>query len=159
MSDIRIKIFEGSYSNEDAYVNVLNYIMNKYSWGGYGFWPYDPETIITAFEESKSHSAQHTLRNLWHFTITFSSTLDLQRLYTHANEIALLFVSKYQVLFAVDIEGRPHLHFAVNSYSYYPNIPVLSDTGMESYIKQILYYFHQIYPKRKTTFYFKKEAN
>ena len=37
MSDIRIEVFDGDYSNDDVYERVLGYIAQKECVSGYGF--------------------------------------------------------------------------------------------------------------------------
>ncbi len=142
MSDVRLKVFPGTYDNEMAYENVINYVTAKAIWGGYGFFPYNPINIVTAFEKSRYYSSQSGERQLWHFTITFSQKLNMHYLYQLANEIAFEFANDYQIVFAVDTEGCPHLHFAVNAFSYHPHIRTLSSDMMRHIACHILKKLH-----------------
>ena len=159
MSNVRLKVFPGTYANEQSYENVINYITAKALWGGYGFFPYNPQDIIVAFEKSRDYSLQSEERQLWHFTITFSQKLDMHYLYQLANEIAFEFANNYQIVFAVDTAGCPHLHFAVNAFSYHPNTCTLSPDMMKHIACHILEKLHNSGPLfHHTTLDFPKEV-
>lgn len=146
MSEVRLKIFSGTYDNEMAYENVINYVTAKALWGGYGFFPYNSENIISTFEKTRYLSLQSGERQLWHFTITFSQKIDIHYLYRLANDISLEFADKYQIIFAVDTQRCPHLHFAVNAFSYYPEVHILSPRVMKDMCCNILSKLHKLNP-------------
>lgn len=161
MSSIRLQIFPGTYENDSAYEYVLTYVYNKYSTGGYGYYPFDIKSIIHDFEQSKQDSYYKQDRNIWHFAITFSPD------YNHcpdfffmslAQQVALIYCNDYQVYYGLDKDtDNPHIHFAVNAYSYHPQAEPLSDSKME----QLLHYAHSkithLFPKTKVTLSYSKE--
>ena len=159
MSNVRLKVFPGTYDNEMAYENVINYVTAKAHWGGYGFFPYNAQDIVSAFAKSRDCSLQSEDRQLWHFTITFSQKFEIHYLYQLANEIAFEFANDYQIIFAVDTEGCPHLHFAVNAFSYHPNTCTLSPDKMRNIACHILKKLHNSSPLfQHTTLDFPKEV-
>ena len=103
-------------------------------------------TILTTYKQD---------RNIWHFAITFSPE------YNHcpdfffmnlAQQIALIYCNDYQVYYGLDKDtDNPHIHFAVNAYSYHPQAEPLSDSKME----QLLHYAHSkithLFSKTKVT--------
>ena len=161
MSSIRLQIFPGTYDNDSAYEYVLTYIHAKYLTGGYGYYPLDIESIIHDFEKSKSHSSYKQERNIWHFAITFSPE------YNHypdfffmnlAHQVALIYCKNYQIYYSLDKDtDNPHIHFAVNAYSYHPQVEPLSNQKME----QLFHYTHSIlnhiFPKTKVILSYPKE--
>lgn len=163
MSSIRVEIFNGLYDNDTVYRNVLTYISKKYATGGYGYYPYDIDSIIRDFELSKEFSLQTSSRNLWHFCVSFSTDfnhkINDQILLTIANNIAIKFCQDYQIYYALD-KGTDnlHLHFAVNAYSYHPATEILSSDKMQIYLLKILSYLHSLYPDAKTIKKFPEEV-
>ena len=151
-STIRLEIAPGAYDNDDAYEKVIGYIMKKHVIGGYGYNPFEIGNIIPQFELSKLTSHQTSQRNIWHFYITFSDIRNVEELYTIADMFAQLFAPHYQIIFGVDIKGKPHLHFAVNAYSYHPDIPTLTHFLIEPIMHNILHLLHIYYPSHKTIF-------
>lgn len=161
-TNIRLKVCRGSYDNDDAYENVLNYLMAKQFWAGYGFPSYEPCTVIESFRKSKSYSNHTSDRNIWHFVITFDRQWNPNVLYILANIITYHFSSQYQIVFAVDTESKTsshtkkkslntHLHFAVNNYSYHPDTPTLTPEIMREYCISILAYLKQHIPGAHNT--------
>lgn len=139
MSDVRIEVFNGPYDNDDAYNRVLGYISNKLYCNGYGF-SYDRSfSIIEQFRLSEKYSAYQNDRKIWHFAITFASNLGHTYLLNMASEAALMFASDYQAFFGLDTkksngEYSPHLHFAVNAFSYKPQTEPLTKERMFAYM-------------------------
>lgn len=131
MSDIRIEVFNGSYDNDDVYKKLLRYISNKLYCNGYGF-NYDSSlSIIDQFRLSEEYSEYTNDQKMWHFIITFSSNLNHKYLLNMAVEVSSKFAADYQVMFGLDTrisDGRyrPHLHFAVNAFSYHPHTQPLT---------------------------------
>lgn len=62
----------------------------------------------------------------------------------------MLFAYNYQVLYGLDLETPyPHLHFAVNAYSYRPDHPLLSEELFDEYMATCLNILQHTYPKYK----------
>ena len=140
MSDIRIETPDGSYDNEDAYNRVIGYISNKTYFGGYGFYySQNPDnSIIQQFKLSETYSNHKNSQKIWHFYITFSKRQSLTDLLKLADQIALIVARQYQIVYGLDTdEGRPHLHFGVNAFSYHPDIPVLTPESMQDYLTNL----------------------
>ena len=151
MSDIRIEVFSGDYSNSDAYNRVLGYIGQKAFVFGYGF-SLDPNhTIIEQFQQSETYSFYQNPQKIWHFILTFSRRWRLDNLLNLGELISSYFKNDYQVLCGLDTLGQnPHLHFGVNAFSYNPSIPVLDHNRMKACMAHIqkelslLYYLETI---------------
>ena len=142
MSDIRIEVFNGSYDNDDVYKKLLRYISNKLYCNGYGF-SYDLSlSIIDQFRLSEEYSEYQNDQKMWHFIMTFSSNLNHKYLLDIAVEVSSKFASDYQIIFGLDTrisDGRyrPHLHFAVNTFSYHPHTQPLTKDRMRGYMENI----------------------
>lgn len=142
MSDIRIEVFNGSYDNDDAYNRLLGYVSNKSYCNGYGF-NYDSSLpIIEQFRLSEEYSEYYHNQKMWHFIITFSANLSHTYLLNMAMGVSLKFAPEYQILFGLDTkisDGRyhPHLHFAVNAFSYHPQTQTLTKDRMRGYMEDI----------------------
>lgn len=147
MSNIRIEVMSGDYKNLDAFFNVIRYLYIKPIFGGYGFFGNSVKTIETQFLDCVRYSSDNAEKELWHFSISshvFSDPLETFRL---GHEISKIIKDHYQVIFAYDNEhGNPHLHFSINSYSYLPNHPVLSNNIFSEFVKQIHSLLHTFYP-------------
>lgn len=158
MLDIRIKIIPGNYTNLDAFYNVINYISSKDIIGGYGFWGNSPKSVAEQFLNCVKYSCEVVNKELWHFVISshaFSNPYETFRL---GNEIAKIIKDHYQIIFAYDNETRnPHLHFAVNSYSYLPNHPVLTQEIFSEFLNQVKILLYKIYPSLPVHIDFKEE--
>lgn len=127
MSQIIIKVIPGNYENENVYENVLLYIANKTYIGGYGFSCNNSLSIASQFRLSETNSEKISSQKIWHFVITFSECWKHIELIQLATYVASIFAPQYQVFYGVDLIGHsPHLHFAVNAFSYHPESPVLS---------------------------------
>lgn len=156
MSDIRIEFPNGSYNNEDAYNRVIGYISNKEYIGGYGFHCDESLPIIEQFRLSEIYSSYDNPQKIWHFWITFSSSLDHTYLLNMAVGIAGIFSQEFQVIFGLDTQDknkkrcRPHLHFGINAFSYYPDIPPLTKDKMMVYIEEISDLLRRNYSKNIT---------
>lgn len=155
MSDIRIEALPGTYSNEDAYEQVLGYISKKRYIGGFGFTCNPDLPIIRQFRLSQEYSRHSAERKMWHFILTFSTTWTHQLLLQLANNVAAGFAGEYQIMFGVDTgQGRPHLHFGVNAFSYHPDSPVLSEELMHNYLEQLQNYLQNHHPNMTVTLQF-----
>jgi len=157
MSDIRIEAFSGDYSNDNAYENVLGYISQKTYIGGFGFTCNPDISIIRQFQLSEENSlyASSNPRKMWHLIITFSTSWNHLPLLQLAIAVANGFASDYQIMFGLDTDqGRPHLHFGVNAFSYHPDHSVLSETKMHNYLIQLQEYLKKCYPNMTVTLQF-----
>ena len=180
MSDIRIEVFNGDYSNDDVYEKVLGYIAQKECVSGYGFTCNPDISIIEQFKLSEFYSLHENPQKIWHFCITFSDHHDSNWLLPMAVWIAKYFSPGYQVLFGLDTErgchsysptgkyhypfenakgNTPHLHFAVNAFSYHPEASVLTTEIMHNCLTHIQGTLSNMYPNMTVTLQFqgKKE--
>lgn len=161
MSSIRLQIINGTYDNNSAYANVLTYISKKHLTGGYGYYPLDINSVIFDFEQSKCCSQFESPRNLWHFILTFSPEYNHLPDYFFmglANQIAFVFCRDYQVYYGLDKDtDNPHIHFAVNAYSYHPDTELLSDLKMEHISHYILSELQRIFPNVNVRLAYSKE--
>lgn len=158
MSDIRIETPDGSYNNENAYNRVIGYISNKTYFGGYGFYysPNPDSSIIQQFKLCETCSNQKNNQKIWHFYITFFKRQNLTDLLKLADQIALIFARQYQIVYGLDTdEGRPHLHFGVNAFSYHPDIPVLTPESMQDYLTNLQRELQHRYPSKNVTLQFR----
>lgn len=155
MSDFRLEVFPGAYSNEDAYKLVLDYIKRKYYICGYGFSLSPTLSILQQYQHAQEYSNQTGSRLIWHFVLTFSEPWKYQTLLQLANQIAILFSEDYQVLYGLDTEGHaPHLHFGVNAFSYHPDSPILSEERLRTYLSMIEDLLLSQFPGRTFTLQF-----
>ena len=141
MKNILIKIIGTActHTNDDVYENIIHYIGNKKYINGYGFFPtQNLDGIARQFHFSEAYSNTSTDKKIWHFIISTNDPVSGQELAILANNIALLFASDYQCFYGIDSDkGHPHIHFAVNTYSYHPKQTVLTKNEFETYIFQI----------------------
>lgn len=141
MPNILIKIIGNAYShtNDDAYHHMISYICKKNYFGGYGFFPATPcETIIQHFQSCETCSLDHIDKKMWHFIISTQDNVQENQFAFLADQIALLFASEYQCIYGLDFDkGHPHIHVAVNTHSYHPTHPALTQTLFEQYITQV----------------------
>lgn len=159
MSDIQIIVMEGNYENDDVYNRLLGYISQKAFLGGYGFCCIPEFTIIEQFKMSETYSNFTSLRKMWHFIITFQTKWKDISLLNIAVWTAQLFAPEYQILFALDLEGTPHLHFGVNAFSYHPNSPTLSKEIMDGYLKSIQEWLSVQYPSMTVALLYKENIS
>lgn len=103
---------------------------------------------------SQDYSHYSAERKMWHFIITFSTSWTHQSLLQLASDVSKGFAWNYQIMFGLDTEGRPHLHFGVNAFSYHPDSPVLSEELMHNYLKQLQDYLQNHYPTMTVTLQF-----
>lgn len=168
MSEIRIEVTNGTYENEDAYSNLISYITNqeyilsKHYFGGYGIFPQLPDIAINQFYESKTNSNFKSERNIWHFFISYSTIQNANIIMQHALNISSLFAPNYQIFYALhEHQQRPHVHFAVNNFSYHPYMATLDVTTLKTYLNQVLHYLQENTSCNDISLQFqgKKEAN
>ena len=116
------------------------------------------KTMQTNF---KSVSSQEEDQNIWHFCISsrfFSSnkyfSLGL------ANQIAQIFKDHFQIMYAYDGKktNHPHIHFAVNAYSYYPTVPALTKARFTSYLEKVKLLLRNEYPNTEVQILFKEDS-
>ena len=129
MSDIRIEVFDGDYSNDDVYERVLGYIAQKECVSGYGFTCNPGISIIEQFKLSEFYSLHKNPQKIWHFCITFSDHHDSNWLLPMAVWIAKYFSPGYQVLFGLDTEWGGHSYSPTGKY--HPNLPKLLYIGFK----------------------------
>lgn len=159
MSDIRIEVFSGSYSNDDAYNRVLGYIGQKTYLGGYGFSCNSHSTIIKQFQLSEQYSHYKNPQKIWHFIITFSEPWKHYDLLCMGVHVSAVFKDHYQILFGLDTIGQnPHLHFGVNAFSYRPDDPILNHSRMSQYMLGIQEYLKRNYPYHTVTLQFQRKG-
>lgn len=151
MSNSLIIIYTGEYSNDDAYERVLSYVSNKNYVCGYAVpVPIERNSLIASYREANENSNYETSRYIWHFTISLPEISNLGRFMSVANSIAKVFAYDYQVLYSLDLAtGHPHIHFAINNYSYHPERCPLSEDLFDAYIKQSLSILQSFYPTYK----------
>lgn len=155
MSDIRLEVLPGTYSNDDAYDKVLSYIFMKDSISGYGIILNDSLTIVEQYQASEFYSIHSHQQKIWHFIITFSDHPKMPQLFHIANTTALTFVSQYQVLYGIDSTGHStHLHFGVNAFSYHPEVPALTTDTMKQYMESIRMHLLKEFPHKSVTLQF-----
>lgn len=158
MSNIRIEVFSGDYTNYDVYQNLINYIGQKYRVGCYGFWGQTVLDCAKQFENCRLLSNQSPEQDIWHFEISFENITDTEKLFRIACQIADFFKDHYQIIFAVDNKGAKfHLHFGVNAYSYYPDYPALTKTRMLEQMNVIQNQLNLQYPNKSITLQFQNK--
>ena len=123
--------------------------------GGYGF-TYNPAlSIIEQFKLSETYSSHTHGQKIWHFYITFSTRWNHIDLLNLANQIALIFSPRYQIVYGLDLDkGNPHLHFGLNTFSYYPDIPVITPKLMEDFLIYLQNELKKWYPRKTVTLQF-----
>lgn len=113
------------------------------------------------FQISCFLSSQEEDQNIWHFCISsrfFSSnkyfSLGL------ANQIAQIFKDHFQIMYAYDGKktNHPHIHFAVNAYSYYPTVPALTKARFTSYLEKVKLLLRNEYPNTEVQILFKEDS-
>lgn len=150
MSSIRVEVTNGTYENEDAYINLISYItnhkyiLNKHYFGGYGVFPLLPDIAIKQFYESKANSNFISERNIWHFFISYSTIQNPYIIMRHAHNISGIFAPNYQIFYALhEHQQKPHVHFAVNNFSYRPSVATLDVNTMKIYLNRVLHYLQE----------------
>ena len=136
MKESFIIIQPGDYANTDAYECVLTYVSKKDYVGGYAI-PLPPtrDNLITAFYKAEKASNYQNSRYIWHFVISLPEKVDYKKMLHMSDHIAMQMAYQYQVVYALDLQkSHPHIHFAVNAYSYHPDQPLLSEDLFEKYI-------------------------
>lgn len=165
MADIRIEVVNGSYNNEDAYDNLIHYIvkekyiLNSHYFGAYGVYPVTPETASEQFQKSKEESTVYSACNLWHFFISYAFPIRDSINLSLADEIARLFSNEYQVFYGIHThQVKSHVHYAINSYSYHPQMPPLNEDSLRSYMKKIKLLLNSYYPGKEISLQFRKKG-
>lgn len=152
MKESLIIIQPGDYANGDAYESVLTYVSKKDYVGGYAI-PIPPtkETLISAYRLAEESSDYQNSRYLWHFVISLPEKVNYKTFLQIADQIAMHIAYEYQVVYALDLQKScPHIHFAINAYSYHPNQSPLSEDLFEKYIRTAFNILQQTYPLYKT---------
>lgn len=164
MSDIRIEVFNGSYDNDDVYNNLLGYVSNKSYCNGYGFNYNSSLPIIEQFRLSEEYSEYYNNQKMWHFAITFSSNLSHTYLLDMAMKVSLKFAPDYQIMFGLDTKRgnskrySPHLHFAVNAFSYHPQTQPITKDRMRGYMEDIQKFLSDRYVGEVTLQFMRKKG-
>ena len=144
MSNIRIEIVPGSFTNENAYENLINYISKpKAIIGGCGIYPFTSEAAINQFYLTKLYSlvSSPDERYLWHFFVSFENAVDLQFLRIIATSICISFSDNYQSFFGIHLDtDHQHIHFAINAYSFHPYAEKLTEPLLQEYMQNIISY-------------------
>lgn len=154
-----IIVCAGDYSNSDVYERVLSYIVQKCYIGGYGFpLPPNVDSVVCEFYRCEEISNYDNTRKLWHFTVSLPN-LKITTLLHWAETITQVFSEEYDILYGIDLDpGHYHIHFAVNTYGYFPNTPPLTSSLFHSHLLTIKQLLSATYLDRQTTIFYKKEA-
>ena len=87
------------------------------------------KTMQTNFKSVVFFLLRKKIQNIWHFCISsrFSQAINIS-LWDLQIKIAQIFKDHFQIMYAYDGKktNHPHIHFAVNAYSYYPTVPALT---------------------------------
>lgn len=114
-----LKIVNESYFNEDAMVNVIDYICRGGCIGGLGV---NPECAALQMSLVKCLWYKEKGRQIRHFILSFSNTesVDHNALMAYGYATAYYYFEKgFQVLFGIHCNTLyPHLHFAVNTVNF-----------------------------------------
>lgn len=152
MKNIVFKLPKGQYTNSDAIQRVIGYISadSIIPVIGYGFWPPLPDTAIEQFEEVYNIVPYTPQRNIWHFVVSFDSSIKEQSVLSTAVSICQIFCTYYQILYGIHIkrETSCHIHFAVNPISFQPPHTELTMNIMKNYIEQIKQLLINTYPSQ-----------
>ena len=114
-----LKIVDESYSNEDAMVNVINYICRSGLTSGLGV---NPECAALQMSLVKQLWYKTDGRQVRHFILSFSASEpvapdDLMR-YGYA-AADYYYEKGFQVVFGIHLDtNHPHLHFVVNTVNF-----------------------------------------
>lgn len=122
---VTVKAISGSYDDQRACANVINYIFQYYKTpndliGGYGAIVTTTNQCVECFEIVKNIFNKQDGRQLKHIIISFERNFnDLNAIYEMAFDFARFFANDYQVVFAVH-EDKPcyHIHLVINSVSF-----------------------------------------
>ena len=159
MKNSLIIIQPGDYANSDAYDAVLTYVTKKDYVGGYAI-PLPPtkDSLISAFRSAEENSDYQNSRYLWHFVISVPEKVNYKLYLQMADEIAMRFAYQYQVVYALDLQtSHPHIHFAVNAYSYDPNQSPLSEDYFNQYMQMALIILQNTFPMYKAKLTIREE--
>lgn len=139
MRNIKINIFPGAYDNQNGFYNAINYVLSKNMHGAYGCWG-DSQSCTRQFQQNIPIPTPEVEKNLWHFCISIQPFVaDKYELFGLADHIASIFKNQYQIIFAFDnsTPAHPHLHFLVNTFSFYPDTPILSLGHFLDYLEKM----------------------
>lgn len=156
MKEIRLAVAEGTYDNDDAYNNVIAYVLNKKKTGGSEqLGPLHVQPVVTQYWDACNNSNIDFPRYIWHFFITFSDNHTISELNRLGYELTAFVSDSYQIVYGVDTYPKNHLHFAINAFSYTNKDLFLNHSNMDSLMRDVLRILHRKYPLYKTTYNFK----
>lgn len=114
-----LKIVDESYFNEDAMVNVIDYVCRSGYAGGLGV---DPECAALQMSMVKQLWHKTEGRQVRHFILSFSAveSIDPDTLMQYGYAVAGYYYQKgFQVVFAGHLDtDYLHLHFVVNTVNF-----------------------------------------
>lgn len=153
--------FAGSYSNPDVFEYVLTYVSKKNYIGGCAlFYPLTRDSVIKQYYMAEENSLYNTEHRIWHFSVSVSKVRSHRRLLLLAEKIATLFASHYQVYYSLELKpGKYHLHFAVNAFSYYPEVQPLTEPIFNQCLESIKSVLLQEFPTHIPQIIFKEVHN
>ena len=161
MNKSMIIIYPGSYDNTDAYESVLTYVSKKDYVFGYAIpQPLSRDSLIVSYRLAEEKSNYVGSRYIYHFTISIPSKNHLKHLLELADNIAITFGHHYQVTYSLDLEtDHPHVHFAVNAYSYQPTYPYLTEGVFDIYIQDSCRLLQSYFPQYNAIVKYKEDTN
>ena len=153
--------FAGSYSNPDVFEHVLTYVSKKNYIGGCAlFYPLTRDSVIKQYYMAEENSLYNTEHRIWHFSVSVSNVRSHRRLILLAEKIATLFASQYQVYYSLELKpGKYHLHFAVNAFSYHPEVQPLTEPIFDQYLEAIRVVLLQEFPTHMPKIIIKEVPN
>lgn len=113
-----LKIKNGSYSNEDALENLIQYIQRCGHTGGLAV---DIENAAEHMQSVKELWHKTEGRQARHFILSFSENeyLDVYDAMNYGYLISQYYAARFQIMFAVHTDTEhTHLHFVMNTVSY-----------------------------------------
>ena len=141
MINVNLLINDGSYCNDTAIENTINYTfkLEQNPQFYYGIWPPTKETAIATFEGLRqTYPGQTCSKQVQHFILSFSNLKDVQYICSFAEQVAFLFAPLYPICFALhDDTKHLHVHFIVSTTSHLPNQAPLEAKLWRFYIKAI----------------------
>lgn len=143
MKTIIIKFTDSEYQDIEAIKNVISYIHRGAHYiGGYYFWPVNEQVAIQQFFYLYEMNPTSFGRRIWHFFISFPSSVDKFRILSMADYISGSVFQNYPIFYGLHYKRRYgqfryHLHMAVLPVGYNSEIPELTPDTMQSYINTI----------------------
>lgn len=134
-------IVTGSYQNDDALENVINYIgrlENSYSFS-FAAWPPTKENTCQVFQQTRQEYPQNTIdKQLHHIIFTFQTCKDASVINLFSYQIASYFAQRYPVYFALHNDKKHyHTHMAISTTSYLPDCPPLTNQHFNEQINTL----------------------